>query len=217
MRNRRGGRVIREVPATPWKPFEKARETLERLRQEQHQTAAKLAQLRADRETAITRDRDAVARSYLDRKAKPNTDAVARIDTQIASVTRDAEALDTALDLAEAGLVETVEQHRQEWIAEQEQTVETARLALRAAVEQYLTARQERAAEQALLRLIRSFPNKGYSVVDAPLAGLHGPHGGPHQWAQTEAALLADAEPDTRKPELPQPTYAQPLVGPRAQ
>jgi predicted DCC family thiol-disulfide oxidoreductase YuxK len=210
-KNSRGQQIA--LPSkTPWKAFEEARRDFERLADEQRKTAAKLRQLGEQREQALADDRVGLAEALRAGKKDPGTDAVEKIDREIAATKRTVSALELAVIAAWDDVVQVVEQNRERWFREQEKQVEQARRKTGDYLAAYTGARETLVAERAMLTFLRSFPDRGLSAAIPAVATLRAPNGEPTHWRTIVAALEADVDPPPVKSLSTQAQEADPLV-----
>jgi len=188
-------------PALPWPELDDLRSTRDRVEGEQRETAATLRRLDGERREAVTADRRALGAAIVNGRKEPEDTAVAKCDAQILAARRRAEALEQALIEVDGKLTTLVEERREAWLAEQDETVSVRREELRAALATYLAARHQLAQAYAVRRWIATFPSKSYSPTDPPLLALKSPAGEPYYWAAIAAALEADVDPPAPKPQ----------------
>lgn len=205
LRSPRGGRIqVVLPPAAGWKPLERARDGYTRLLAQRRESGQRLAELAGEREQALARDREALAKAIAAGKSEPDDRRVREVDEKIAAEQRRGEAIELALDQAEQELVSVVERHRGSWLAESERELERERAHYRQAVEALAQARTRLDERQALIRWLRGFPEQetSYRPQASPLRTLAGSSGEPLAWATVVSALALDATPEPEREPL---------------
>jgi hypothetical protein len=201
--NGRGSRVQIEVPHTKWAELEEARGVYDSLLKERKVTTQRRGALIKDRDSAIERDRVALAKAIKDGGADPGDKHVEKIEKEIAACTRRLEALEIALDDAEAELIDVVDTNRDSWAEQVEETMGAAYEEYAKVVESLIEKRTAISRSWALARWVRFFPDGelSYRPRFSLVAALQAPHGDPYTFDQVLDALRTDAQ----KPESIEP------------
>jgi hypothetical protein len=76
----------------------------------------RLGELENSRRRAVEADRLAYAKALREKTPDPGDKAVKRLDRDMASTRRTIEALEVAIEEAEQELIETVDEHKQDWL-----------------------------------------------------------------------------------------------------
>src|SRR5215211_69389 len=131
-----GHRLQIQLPRhAPWDELKEAREEYERLMQERRVTNRRLGALMRERDSAINRDRMALAQAIKEGKAEPGDKNVQQVEKEVAACRRRIEAIEIALDDAEQALIDVVDEYRDDWIEETEPTLDEAYAAYADAIE----------------------------------------------------------------------------------
>jgi hypothetical protein len=158
----RGGRVkLRDLPDLP----EIRRETAkyEEMSEELVSARRKVRELEASRPQAKQADRDKFAKVILAKGAKapdqPGTEQ-ARLEEEIAKAQTRRDACETALDVAEAKLIEAVREKRSELLRDVDQGVEKIERDFAAAAEKLIALRAQRDDAANVRAWVAGFPEQ---------------------------------------------------------
>ena len=190
-----GRRIDLRLPPTEWPEMQKAKENYERLKAEQRAAQQRLGSLRRKREQAVEADRIALAKALKEGADEPTEAKVDQIDKELLARNRRLEALERALDDAEADVLAVVDEHRDEWLEEVSATVDAAYEKYAEAVEAFAAVTDSVYSAWALWRWVKFFPDEemSYRVRAGHVAGLMTPSGDPYTTSQVLDALRQDA------------------------
>ncbi len=191
-----GRRIRLDLP--DFEPITKTRTEYEKLTSEIAIAQGALEQLGAKREAARQADTAAYAKALRGGKADPGTPKTDAVDAEIVAAQRKLAALVKALDDVEGELIAAIEQHREEWLAEVDETLEQEHTARRQLISELAEARETIVTTSGLRVWLAGFPMKATSVrrgVVLPVAGVLGRNGEAIAWETIKQALEADLEP----------------------
>ncbi len=190
-----GRRIRLDLP--DFEPIAKTRTEYEAITAEIVAAQGLLEQLVAKREEARQADTAAFAKQLRAGKADPGTPKTDRVDGEIVGAQRRLAALQKALDDVEGELSAAVRQHREQWLAEVDETLEQEHAAKRKLLAELATARETIVATSSLRVWLAGFPMRATSVsrgVVPPVAGVLGRNGEPMPFEQIVQALETDLE-----------------------
>jgi hypothetical protein len=192
-----GSRLDVVLPNTEWPELQKAVDEYRELQRERKVAAHRLDALQTERHRAVESDKLALAKWIREKKGQePKANAAEKIDKEIEACRRRYEALDVALEEAEIELIDLVDAHRSEWVAEVDEALEASKEAYEQAISAMTETRSVLAHQFALRRWVDQFPDiASFRMAVPPVRGLAAVNGDPYQWQQVVAALLADANP----------------------
>lgn len=212
----RGGRLDIGLPRTQWRELESAREAYEQLKRERNVTASRVLSLERKREKAIDADRRALAVWIKNgqKGAEPGPKEVEKIENEIRACNRRLEAIEDALDDAETDLIAVIDEHRDAWVEEVEDTHAQAREEYERAVEALSAARDVVSERFSLLYWLRWFPDEekgavSYRVRGSYVGKLIASWGDPYTFTQVIDALREDAR---ARPDI-EATHLRDLIG----
>jgi len=192
-----GSRLDIALPDTEWPKLQEAVTEYRTLQRERKVAAHRLDALHAQRQRAVESDKQALAKWLRDKKgAEPKAGAAEKIEKEIEACKRRYDALDVALENAEVELIDLVDEHRREWLAQVDEALEAAKERYEEALDAFSKTRVAMAREFALRRWVDQFPDQAsFRMVVPSVRNLPGLSGDPYLWDQVVAALLADAHP----------------------
>jgi hypothetical protein len=194
------GRMVLSLPGTDFPELSEASEAYQRILQERTVTQKRLTSLQRDREAAIEKDRVALAKAIAAGDPDPQDGKVVKVEKEIAACERRLQALEIALDDAEAHLIVTVDDNRAAWVEQARSSLEDELYAYTQSVEALAASRFEVALASSLLAWLSGFPETESSFRPRAqfVAHLPGPHSDPYLFADVIEALRKDAETTPR-------------------
>ena len=181
-------------PDAVWPELQDPIREYRRLVADRHLAQTKLGKLENERRRAVEADRLALARALREGAKDPGDTKVEQIDQEMANTRRTIEALEVAIEEAEADLITLVDEHQAEWLEQQERTVSHVSEEYSGAIRLLMGARDKLASAVALQRFLRTFPEHDYREGHWPVYGLIGRNDDPFRWDQVIDALSKDAE-----------------------
>jgi hypothetical protein len=193
----RGTRLQFEVPPSSWPELQKVCQAYMDLQKERKVTGTLLGRLEDKRLRAIEDDRVALGKAIKEGTPDPGDKNVEKIEKEIRACRRRLEALEPALDEAEIDLLDVLDAHRDEWVAQLEAKHAEAQTKYAEAVEALNAARSEVSQAFALLRWVKHFPEEeqSFRVRGAHVGTLKNQRGDMYPFAEVVAALREDATP----------------------
>lgn len=200
-----GSRLQLSLPHTEWPELQVASEAYTTLLKERRVTASRLSQLKTDRERAVTADRSALGKAIKEGKPDPGDKNVEKIEKEIAACNRRLEALEHALDTAESDLLDVLDEHRDAWVKELDESVTQAQAKYAEAIDAVATASHAYSNALALRNWVRSFPDgeTTFRVRERFVPRLKNPNGSAFYVGDVLAALSEDATPQKEMPVIP--------------
>lgn len=200
-----GSRLQLALPRTDWPELQEATEAYSSLLKERRVTSSRLGQLKRDRERAVEVDRAALGKAIKEGKPDPGDKNVEKIEKEIRACNRRLEALEHALDSAESDLIDVLDEHRDEWLAQADEAVEKAQAQYAEAIDAVSVASHAYAGALALRGWVRSFPEEEttFRVRERFLPRLRNANGSAFYLSDVLAALHEDATPAEPTPVIP--------------
>jgi chromosome segregation ATPase len=207
LRDIRGGRArLRDLPDLS--PLKRETEKYAEMAAEVDAARRKVRELEGSRPQAKQADRDKFAKVILTKGAKapdqPGTEQ-ARLEEEIAKAKTRREACETALDVAEAKLIEAVRAKRSELLRDVDQGVEKIERDFAAAAEKLIALRAQRDDAANLRAWVAGFPDQLIELrkTSRPFYGIKTISGAPLSAAAFVAALREDVTgPKPAQPEF---------------
>lgn len=192
-----GTRLQLALPRTEFAELQEASDAYSTLLKERRVTSSRLSQLKADRNRAIEADREALGKAIKDGTPDPGDKNVEKIEKEIRACNRRLEALEHALDAAEGDLLDTLDEHREEWVAKVEESVSEAQERYASAIDAVADASNAYASSLALCSWLRSFPDEEttFRVRERHLPRLKNQNGSAFYVGDVLTALREDATP----------------------
>lgn len=201
-----GSRLELLLPHTKWPELEKAVTEYQVLLKQRKAAGHRMGALQAEQERVIRKDLELLKKALLEGTEDPGPKNEEKAKKESEAAKRRYHALDLALEDAEVNLIEVVDAHRDEWLAEVATKEEEARAEYEEAIEAVNVSRAKLARQRALRFWITGFPEyPSFRVGFPPVRSLTAPHGDSYAWEQVIEALRSDASP---------PAAALPPVGP---
>jgi hypothetical protein len=193
----RGSRMQLLLPQSEFEELQEACKAYTDLMNERRVTGALLGKLEEDRSRAIEADRIALGKAIKDGTSDPGDKNVEQIEKKIKGCNRRLEALEHALDQAEIDLLEVLDEHRDDWVAELEAKHAEAQAVYREAIDALSASHAKVSQSFALLRWVKHFPEEEttFRVRGTFLGSLKAQNGEPYWFDQVIAALVDDATP----------------------
>lgn len=202
--NARGRRIRLELPEVEeWPELTAAVAAYRKLLEERRLAGIRLGSLEADRARSVELDKRDYGKAIREGKPDPGTKRTDKIDRDMADTRRRLEAIEFAISDAEGELVEVVEEHRADWIADADRRIGATRAEYGQAVEQAMSAHQRVAHARALRAWLDGFPAQPSFRVLVPFVdGLRTPAGERYPALAVWDALRQDAGQVSNEPSV---------------
>jgi hypothetical protein len=208
-----GSRLDLRLPHTEWPELQRAVAEYQFLLNERKAAGYRVGALVQEQERAIRKDLDALKKTLLEGGEDPGAKHEAKVKKEAEAAKRRYDALDLALEDAEVKLIEIVDAHRDEWLAEVATTQEKARTEYEESVETLNKLRARLTRQRSLTHWLTNFPEQPTFRVAFPhVRNLTAPSGDPYAWEQVVEALRLDANPPLATPSPFGPPNPQPLT-----
>lgn len=192
-----GSRMQLTLPQTEWPVLQEASNAYTTLLKERRVTSSRLGKLKSDRARAVEADRIALGKAIKEGKPDPGDKHVEKIEKEIAACNRRLEALEYALDAAETDLIDVLDEHKGEWLAQVEESATEAQAKYAEATEALASASHAYSMAVALRNWVRNFPEEEttFRVRERYLPRLKRVNGSAFYVGEVLAALREDATP----------------------
>jgi hypothetical protein len=208
-----GSRLDLMLPHTSWPELQRAVAEYQYLLKERKAAGYRVGALVHEQERAIRKDLDALKQTLLKGGEDPGAKHEAKVKKEAEAAKRRFDALDLALEDAEMKLIDVVDDHRDEWLAEIEETQEKARTEYEEVVETLNRLRARLTRQRSLKNWLTNFPEQPSFRIGFPhLRNLTAPSGDPYAWEHVIDALRKDANPPQAVPNPLGPPNPQPLT-----
>jgi hypothetical protein len=152
------------------------------------------ANLEDDRRRAVSGDRSRYAKALRDGKPDPGAKATEKVDAEIAGTLRRLDALELAIDEANAALGRVIDEHRAQWLVETDERITAERSDYCDVIDALAKARTELLTSHAVARWLEAYPARFHPSADL-IHGLPTPNQEPFAASLVLDALRADGEP----------------------
>jgi hypothetical protein len=204
-----GSRLELLLPHTKWPELEQVVMEYQVLLQKRKAAGFRVGTVEREREQAIRKDLEALKKALVEGTEDPGPKHEDKAKKESETAKRRYDALDLALEDVEVKLIDVVDAHRDDWLAEVVTSEEEARVGYEEAIEALSVARARLSRQRALKSWLTQFPDQpSYRVGFPYLRKLTAPHGDAYPWEDVVEALRFDANPPQP---APPPAYAQPL------
>lgn len=192
-----GSRMDLLLPGgTPWDDLNKVIAEYKVLLRHRKAAGQRLGAVARAQEQAVRKDLEALKEALLAGKDDPGPVHEEKAKKEAEAARRRYDALDLALEDAERKLIDVIDAHRDEWVAEVEAQEEKAREEFELVVEELSAKRSRLAFRRGMKYWLQRFPDQpSFRFGVGPVRALTAPHGDPYMWDQVVSALLNEAQP----------------------